>query len=249
LIEMPVFFIEPEAVQHDRIVVTGSLAHHLIESLRVQPGEELWLGISRGPRYRAHVLHAEPGRLTAKILFTSNPPTPSCPAITVGLGLIKNEHMDWAIQKATELGVTRLVPLTTTRSVIRMPPERIPHRTARWQTIAHEAAQQSMRWEIPEVTAPVSLEKWCERERKTACRLLLWENPQGRPLGESLRGKPCPESIAIGIGPEGGFDAQEVIQAEHYGFEKVSLGSRILRTESALLTALAIIQYEWGDVG
>jgi 16S rRNA (uracil1498-N3)-methyltransferase len=249
LIEMPVFFIEPEALQDDGITVIGSLAHHLIDSLRVQPGEQLWLGLNHGSRFRGRVLHTEPGRLTAKILFTSTPPTPSCPAITVGLGLIKNEHMDWAIQKATELGVTRLVPLTTTRSVIRVPAERIPHRTARWQTIAHEAAQQSMRWEIPEVTAPVSLDEWCGRERETACRLLLWENPQGSPLGESLRGKPCPGSIAMGIGPEGGFDAQEVIQAEHYGFEKVSLGSRILRTESALLTALAIIQYEWGDVG
>ena len=246
---MPVFFIEPEALQNDGIAVTGSLAHHLIDSLRVQPGEELWLGLSGGLRFRARVLRVETGRLTARILFSSSPPKPSLPAIVLGLGLIKNEHMDWAIQKATELGVTRLVPLTTVRSVIKMPDERIPHRMARWQTIAHEAAQQSMRWDIPEVTAPASLEEWCERERETACRLLLWENPQGRPLGESLRGKPSPESIAVGIGPEGGFDAQEVTQAEQYGFEKVSLGPRILRTETAVLTALAIIQHEWGDVG
>jgi 16S rRNA (uracil1498-N3)-methyltransferase len=246
---MPVFFIEPEALQNDGIAVTGSLAHHLIDSLRVQPGEELWLGLSRGPRFRARVLRIEPDRLTARILFTSSPPTSSAPTIVLGLGLIKNEYMDWAIQKATELGVTRLVPLTTVRSVIRVPDERIPHRTARWQTIAQEAAQQSMRWEVPEVTAPASLEEWCERERETACRLLLWENPEGRPLGKSLRGKPSPGSIAVGIGPEGGFDPQEVTQAEHHGFEKVSLGPRILRTESAVLTALAIIQYEWGDVG
>ena len=246
---MPVFFVEPEALHNDGIAVTGSLAHHLIESLRIQPGEEFWLGLSRGPRFRARVLRVEPGRLTANILFTSSPPTPSYPAVTVGLGLIKNEHMDWAIQKATELGVTRVVPLTTVRSVVRMPAERIPQRTARWQTIAHEAAQQSMRWEIPEVTAPVSLEAWCEREREAPCRLLLWENPQGRPLRDFLRGKPRPGAIAVGIGPEGGFDAQEVSQAEHYGFQRVSLGSRILRTETAVLTALAIIQYEWGDVG
>ena len=246
---MPVYFIEPEALQDDGIAITGSLAHHLIESLRVHPGEELWLGLSRGPRFRSRVLHAESGRLTARILSTCTPPTSSMPPITVGLGLIKNEHMDWAIQKATELGVTRLVPLTTMRSVTRIPAERIPHRTARWRTIAHEAAQQSMRWEIPEVTAPTSLKEWCERERETACRLLLWENPQGRPLGESLRGKPRPDAIAMGIGPEGGFDEQEVTEAEHYGFDKASLGPRILRTESAVLTALAIIQYEWGDVG
>ncbi len=245
---MPVFFIEPEALQNDGIAVTGALAHHLIDSLRVQPGEELWLGLSRGPRFRIRVLRVEPGQLTARILFTSNPPIRALPLITIGLSLIKNEHMDWAIQKATELGVTRLVPLTTMRSVIRLPAERIPHRTDRWQTIAHEAAQQSMRWDIPEVTAPISLEEWCEQEHDTACRLLLWENPQGTPLRKSLRDKPNPGTLAVGVGPEGGFDAQEVTHAERYGFERVSMGPRILRTESAVLTVLAIIQYEWGDV-
>jgi 16S rRNA (uracil1498-N3)-methyltransferase len=246
---MPVYFIDPGSVQGDLIAITGPLAHHLIASLRVQSGEELWLGLNRGPRFRGRVLHVESGRLTAKILFTSTPPIPLLPSITLGVALIKNEHMDWAIQKATELGATRLVPLTTMRSVARIPVERIPHRTARWRTIAHEAAQQSMRWEIPEVTAPTPLKDWCEQERETACRLLLWENSQGRPLGESLRGKARPEAIAIGVGPEGGLDEQEVNQAEHYGFEKAFLGPRILRTESAVLTALAIIQYEWGDVG
>jgi len=246
---MPVFFIDPESLQNDVIAVKSPLAHHLIESLRVQPGEEIWVGVSGGARFRARVVRVEPDRLTAHILFSCNRPSPVLPAITLGIAMIKTEHMDWAIQKATELGVTRLVPLTTMRSVIRIPAERIPHRTSRWQAIAREAAQQSMCWEIPDVTVPASLPEWCEREKETASRWLLWESPRATRLAESLRGKPKPESIAIGIGPEGGFDIQEVTTAEHHGFEKISLGPRILRTESAVLTALAIIQYEWGDIG
>ena len=81
------------------------------------------------------------------------------------------------------------------------------------------------------------------------CRLLLWENPQGKLLRESLRGKPTPATLAMAIGPEGGLDAEEVTKAQQSGFETVSLGSRILRTESAVLATLAIIQYEWGDLG
>ena len=81
------------------------------------------------------------------------------------------------------------------------------------------------------------------------CRLLLWEHPQVKRLRESLRGRQKPETIAMAIGPEGGFDDEEVSRAEECGFKSVSLGPRVLRTESAVLAALAIIQYEWGDVG
>jgi 16S rRNA (uracil1498-N3)-methyltransferase len=246
---MPVFFIEPEAIHGDGITLTGPLAHHLVESLRIQPGEELWLGHSGGLRFRARAIRADPGRLTADIISRADPPPASSPHTTLGLALIKSEHMDWAIQKATELGITRLVPLVTARTVIRLSPERIPNRTARWRAIAREAAQQSMRWELPEVMEPKPFGTWCEQERETMCRLLLSEHPQGRGLRESLRGRQKPETIAMAIGPEGGFDDEEVRRAEECGFENVSLGPRILRTESAVIAALAIIQYEWGDVG
>ena len=246
---MPVFFIEPDAIQDDCVAIIGPLAHHLIESLRVKPGEELWLAQSGGPRYRTRVLSAGPGRLTAAILFRSEHPSVSSPHITLGLALVKKEHMDWAIQKATELGVARLVPLITRRTVVKVRAERISNRRLRWEAIAREAAQQSMRWEMPEVIEPQSFEIWCEKERQASCRLLLWENPQGRLLRESLRGKASPSTLAVAIGPEGGFDAEEVSRAQQNGFETVSLGSRILRTEGAVLATLAIIQYEWGGLG
>ena len=245
---MPVYFIEPGAIKDNCVTIAGPLAHHLTDSLRVQPGEEIWLAESGGPRYRSRVLCADPGRLTATILSRSELPPASTPHITLGLALVKKEHMDWAIQKATELGVARLVPLTTSRTVVRVRAERIPNRIVRWGAIAREAAQQSMCWKIPEVTEPQLFEIWCEHE-KSSCRLLLWENPQGRLLRESVRSRPSPATVAVAIGPEGGFDAEEVTKAQQRGFETVSFGSRILRTESAVLATLAIIQYEWGGLG
>jgi 16S rRNA (uracil1498-N3)-methyltransferase len=245
---MPVFFIEPGSIRDNHIVITGALGRHLVGSLRLRTDEMLWLGEPGGSRYHARVTQTEGDSLRASII--SKLPCPATPGlqITLGIALVKNEHLEWAIQKATELGVSRLVPLVTRRSVVRPPVGRTSNRLTRWQTVAREAAQQSMRWEIPDVTEPEAFETWCAREKST-CRLLLWENPQGRLLRDSLRGIPNPETIAVAIGPEGGFDDQEVTRAQHKGFETVSLGPRILRTETAVLATLAIIQHEWADLG
>jgi 16S rRNA (uracil1498-N3)-methyltransferase len=98
------------------------------------------------------------------------------------------------------------------------------------------------------VAEPVSFDAWCAESDSTACRLILWEKPGGLSLRKRLSGKPSPESVVLAIGPEGGFDPGEIAGAEGRGFEAVSLGTRILRSESAVLAALAIVQYEWGDL-
>jgi 16S rRNA (uracil1498-N3)-methyltransferase len=157
--------------------------------------------------------------------------------------------MDWAVQKAAELGVARLVPLITARSIVRPKSGRTDHRSGRWQSIALEAAQQSMRWDVPVVAAPVAFDAWCADAALGACRWLLWEDPRGTPFRDRLRGKPRPDRVTLVIGPEGGFAADEIALAEQWEFEMVSLGSRILRTETAVVAALALVQYEWGDLG
>jgi 16S rRNA (uracil1498-N3)-methyltransferase len=157
--------------------------------------------------------------------------------------------MEWAIQKATELGVARLVPLLTARTVVRPKAGQANRLRTRWQRIALEAAQQSMRWDIPTVMEPVSFDTWCADPGQDACRWLLWEEPGRTLLRNRLRGQPRPDSVTLAIGPEGGFDASEVELAKRHGFEVVSLGDHILRTESAVLAALAIVQYEWGNLG
>jgi 16S rRNA (uracil1498-N3)-methyltransferase len=245
---MPLFFIEPGVVDDDQVTISGPLGHHLVESLRLRDGEEIWLAEPAGPRYQARVLGTKRGTLTAQILSVSSPPLPASPRITTAIALIKSDHMAWAIQKATELGVAEIVPLITRRTIVRPEENRSASRTGRWQSIAREAAQQSMRWDIPTVTQPVPFDHWCETTKvRPSCRLLLWEKPGGCLLRDKLRQMAKPDSITLAVGPEGGFETDELEKASENGFEPVSLGSRIVRTETAVLAALAILQYEWGN--
>ncbi len=244
---MPVFFVERGAAQNGKVTITGQLARHLSGSLRLRSGEMIWLGEAGGPRYHVRITTADRNRLTAEIVSESLPPAVTAPRITLGLALIKSTPMDWAVQKATELGVAHMVPLITARSVVRPRPEGTNHQTSRWQSIALEAAQQSMGWEIPVVTAPASFDAWCATADRGECRLILWEDSSAKPLRHRLRGQPRPASVTVVIGPEGGFETREIALAVRNGFEAVSLGPRILRTETAVAAALAIVQYEWGD--
>lgn len=243
---MPVFFIERGAIQGETVSLIGPLACHLKGSLRVHPGEHVWLAEAGGPRYEVRITTVDRDRLTGQVLSEVPPPPPHLPRITVGFALIKGDGMEWAIQKATELGAARLVPLITARTVVRPKAPRTGHQAQRWQSIVLEAAQQSMCWEVPAVAEPASFAAWCAESASTACRLILWEKPGGLSLRDRLRGKPRPDSVTLAIGPEGGFEPGEIELAEHLGFEAVSLGTRILRSESAVLAALAIVQYEWG---
>jgi 16S rRNA (uracil1498-N3)-methyltransferase len=245
---VPVFFIERGAVHGKAVSITGPLARHLKGSLRVRPGETVWLAEAGGPRYQVRIAATDRDRLSGHVVSETAPPVPSLPRIIVGLALIKGDGMEWAIQKATEFGAARLVPLITARTIVRPHTARAGHQTRRWQNIALEAAQQSMRWDVPTVTEPQSFDAWCAASDPTARRLILWEEPHGTPLRDRLRGKPRPDSVTLAIGPEGGFETVEIEQAERRGFEVVSLGARILRSESAVLAALALVQYEWGDL-
>ena len=246
---MPVFFIERDAIRDGTVSITGPLARHLKGSLRVRPGETVWLGESGGPRYQVRITATYRDRLTGDILAKSAPPPRNVPRLTVGLALIDRDHMEWAIQKATELGVARLVPLLTARTVVRPKAGRANSQLTRWQRIALEAAQQSMRWDVPTVMGLVSFDAWCAEPDHDACRWLLWEAPGRTLLRDRLLGQARPGSVTLVIGPEGGFDASEVDLAERHGFDVVSLGDRILRAESAVLATLAIVQYEWGELG
>ena len=172
------------------------------------------------------------------------------PQVTVIQGLAKGDKLDFVVQKATELGAARIIPVTTTRAIARLDAGalRTMSRRTRWQKIAREASRQSGRLDVPEVEGVTSLTTAMAASPKDALKIMLWEGARQTTLRSVLPTDP-PQQIVIAIGPEGGFTVEEVEAARHAGFTPVGLGPRILRTETAALVVLSILGYALGDLG
>jgi 16S rRNA (uracil1498-N3)-methyltransferase len=170
------------------------------------------------------------------------------PDVTLIQALTKGDKLDMVVQKATELGVARVIPATSARSVPRLEAMRAIGRRTRWQKIAREAARQSGRPDVPEIEPVTALETAVASTHREALKLMLWEGAREHSLREVLPAN-RPSRIVIAIGPEGGFAAEEVDAARASGFVTVGLGPRILRTETAALVALSILGFALGDLG
>ncbi len=172
----------------------------------------------------------------------------SGPSITLYQGVPKGDKLELILQKGTELGAAAIVPFQADRSVSRIGQEQRSGKLERWQRIADEAARQSQRISLPRISFAGSLDEVLESANQSL-KLLLWEEERETLLRTVLAGQPTPESIAVIVGPEGGLTEKEARQARETGFIPVSLGPRILRTETAGLAILSILQFRWGDVG
>jgi 16S rRNA (uracil1498-N3)-methyltransferase len=179
---------------------------------------------------------------------TVGPPR-TCPSIVLGQSLLKGDRMDWVIQKATELGVAGITPLVTDHAVVRPRAGRVTTQRARWQRIALEAAQQSERWDVPNILDPVPVADFLRTHREHGGRLMLCERDGGVPVGAVPLPQDREASIVLLVGPEGGWREQEVATAQRHGFQPVTLGERILRAETAALAALSVIQHRLGELG
>ena len=246
---MPVFFIDESQVRDGTVHITGSLVRHLYGSLRVQPGEHLTVVVPRQRRYHVCVERADPTVLMASVVETQPYSPPSCPQLILAQALLKGERMDWLIQKATELGVEQISPLVARQSVVRPKSERIHAQQERWNRIALEAAQQAERWESPTITAPMDSELFFTDHSTMACRMILSERTSGQSL--TAIGLPSERTahVIIAVGPEGGWQEKELEFAAQCGFVSVTLGTRILRAETAGLAALTVIQTRLGQLG
>jgi 16S rRNA (uracil1498-N3)-methyltransferase len=246
---MPVFFIPADQVLDRQARITGPLLQHLRDSLRIRPGEEIRIAVDRRHRYRLRVTEITRRALTGAILEEQAAPGPAGPAVTLAQAMLKGDRMDWIIQKATELGVAGIVPLVSGRVIARPRPSRLLPQRQRWQRIAMEAAQQSERWEIPLMAAPCEAAAFFAGHQTATLNLIL----SARGLHQSLSAimLPCDpaSSIAIAVGPEGGWTSEELGQALEQGFLPVTLGERILRSETAALAVLSILQSRLGELG
>jgi 16S rRNA (uracil1498-N3)-methyltransferase len=197
----------------------------------------------RGGEYLAHIERIKRDRVLAELADWRDVERESPLAVTLVQALQAGEKMDFTIQKAVELGVRDIVPVTSRRSVLRLSGERAGKRVAHWQGVAAAACEQCGRNQVPLVAPLEKLENWLARPAAGALRLMLAPEAE-----QTLAELPPTGHIQLLIGAEGGLDAQEIIAAGQAGFRAVRLGPRVLRTETAGLAALAALQLLWGDL-
>src|SRR5580704_6931586 len=233
------FFVDE--VRNGKAEISGDDARHLTRVLRVEPGERYEISDNRNV-FLAEIETARKERVVFRTLEKLAPPAPEA-RIVLCAALIKFDRFEWMVEKATELGVARIVPVEAARSEHGL--ERAAHkRVERWRRIALEASQQSRRAFLPEVFEPEPLRDVLARE--ATHRFALDENPDARPLNAALPAvRHTQDVVALLIGPEGGWTDDERSQFTAAGWSPVSLGPLILRAETAALAALAIVNSAW----
>jgi 16S rRNA (uracil1498-N3)-methyltransferase len=219
-------------------------AQHVGRVLRMQTGQELLLFNGDGNDYPATITESGKKRVEVQVGSPMENATDSPLEIILGQTLSKGDRMDYAVQKAVEMGVTRIVPLTTERCEVKLKGDREDKRLRHWQSVAISAAEQCGRARVPEILPVMALSDWLEHTRDCDLRLVLHHRTQ-----QSLDTLAKPARIALMIGPEGGLSQEEITTAENAGFLPVALGPRVLRTETAPVAAMALCQWLWGDIG
>lgn len=246
---MPVFFVPQECVVPPSISVTGDLLTHLRDSLRVTIGETVRFGNGEGTRYRAEITDVSKHAIVAHIVETVQEPPRCTPCLILCQSLLKGEKMDWVIQKATELGVRKIVPIESRHSVVQLKVDRVDHQLARWRRIALEAAQQSEQWHAPQIAQPRSLSELLVNHATCTTILMLAERHDGKSLQAVDLPQDTNGSVLVLVGPEGGWSKVEMEVAEQAEVEPITLGQHILRSETAAIVTISILQSRLGELG
>jgi len=218
------FFVPPEMLAEAIVPLTGEVLHHLAVVLRLSVGDEIVLLDGRGTLCRCKIILLQKKAGQATVMERWQEQDTAFP-IHLLQALPKGDKMDLILQKGTELGIRRFSPLLSHRSIPKLAPQKAEQRCQRWQRIVSEAARQSRRPLLPEVGAPRSLIEALTDSHEEV-RLMLWEEGS-RPLTEALPAE-APASIALLVGPEGGFTAEEAQTAAKAGFQPIHLGPRIM---------------------
>ncbi len=230
----------------DSLRVEGERFHYLTHVLRLEPGAGLEVFDGRGTRYQAVVVRREEAFAE---LTLSNPQTGIGGApLTLLQGLPKGDKLEWILQKGTELGITRFLPVATVRAVVKLDAARGESKRTRWQKIVEEAARQCGRSDVPEVGLPQDLLQAVRALPPQTTVLVLDEEERSRSLSQAV-GEAGERGLALVVGPEGGLDRAEVTALIAAGAVPVTLGARVLRTETASLAAAAVILHLRGELG
>ncbi len=245
---MPRFFVDRSQVQGEEIVIQGNDVNHIKNVLRMRPGDELSLSDGEGMDYFCKISSIERDEVRVNIENSWNSYVELPVKLYLFQGLPKGDKMELIIQKAVELGVYEIIPVRTKRAIVKLDDKKESKKIARWQQIAEGGAKQSGRGLIPEVKSVMNFAEALKYAASLDAALIPYEKAEGiektREIVRGLKGK---KSVAVFIGPEGGFDETEIEDAMNAGVCPVTLGRRILRTETAGLTMLSILMFEFEE--
>ena len=245
---MPRFFVSNPKIEKGKLKVEGQSVRHIRNVLRLRKGDGMTVFDGSGKEYEGTIVGESSSSVIMAIQEVLPSKTESPLEVTLAQSLLKGEKMDYLIQKATELGVREVVPFFSSRSVPLLEGSKRSARLRRWVKIAIEASKQCGRGMVPVIQPIQEYSGLLLSASQDSLRLILWEK-EGARLGEVLTRVKEKTKVFFMVGPEGGFSQEEVENAKKAGFLPISLGERILRSETVSLSLLSILQYEWGDMG
>lgn len=238
------FYSPPERFQNDTVRLDPEETRHLARVLRLGVGERVEVCDGRGRNVEAQITELDPKgaqlRVLRELAYWGESPL----RLVLGIGLAKGEALDGVVRQATEMGVQRIIPFVSERSE-RVTPERARRRRERWQRLTREMIKSCQRSVLPEIEAVQDFAGILPGSEEV--KLIFWEEERGGGL-QALLSMPQPGAVRVLIGPEGGFSAAEIEQAQAAGFRVGSLGPRRLKVETAALAALTLLQHTWGDL-
>lgn len=240
------FFVEPHQIQGNQIIIEGNDVNHIKNVLRMKPGEELAVsnGLD-GKEYRCGIVALEEDRILCELRFIKEDGVELSSQVYLFQGLPKADKMEMIIQKCVELGVHAVVPVATKRCVVKLDDKKAKSKISRWQGIAEAAAKQSKRRIVPEVMDVMSFKQALQFVKDFEVKVIPYELAEDMSKTREIIGALQPgQKIAVFIGPEGGFEEAEITEALESGVVPITLGKRILRTETAGLTVMSWIMYQ-----
>ena len=242
---VPRIYTSQALTEHSEFALEQGPSHHLIKVLRMGSGRELILFNGEGYEYRATIVKADKKIATVATTAAHHRDSESPLKTTLAIGISRGDRMEWVIQKATELGVTEIVPLLMERSEVKLTQERQEKKHASWQQLIIAACEQCQRNRLPKLQNPTRLSEFLQRT--PAERNFVLHHRSDNPL-ENHTKLTRPDSVCIVVGPEGGISDDELTQLKNNDFEALCLGPRVMRTETAPISALSILQHLWGDL-
>lgn len=243
------FFLPSDRIRNKRGTIVGAELEHLRKVMRLRPGDLITVFDDAGWVHEAIIRGFSGDKGEIEITKSHQTEYESPLNVSLAVGLTKGEKMDLVVEKATELGVYTIVPFVSAYTVPKLDERKIERRTGRWAKIALSAAKQCGRTRIPKILSLCEFRDVVTEAQTDLLKLLCWEREGHQTLKQVHVIEPNVREVLLIIGPEGGFNFEEVELAKEHGFRSVALGRRILRAETAAVAAMSLVQFLWGDLG